>query len=98
VTKTHESPTAADVREVVQQKVGPMSHKATLNANAVKRRLYDALSAVSGYCAALTAEDFNLDRALSSATPDDIAAWERLAGESVRALTQLRRAVKEGAQ
>ena len=96
VVELNPAASEADVREVVRQKIGPMSHKATINANAAKRKVYDALSSVSGYCAALP--DLNLERALSSATPDDLAAWERLASESIRALNTLRRAVKEGAQ
>lgn len=93
VIEIHEKPTAADVREVVQQKVGPMSRKTEMNANAAKRRLYDALSSVNGYCTALV-DNSSLDRALASATPDDLAAWERLASESVRALNHVRRAAK----
>lgn len=93
VVELNPEPTAADVREAVERKVGPMSNKATINANAAKRKLYDVLSSVSGYCAALP--DFNLERALSIASDDDVAAWDRLAGEAVRNLNILRRAVKE---
>lgn len=93
VVQLNPEPTAANVREAVQQKVSPKSDKATLNANAAKRKLYDVLSSVSGYCAALP--DFNLERALSTASDDDIAAWDRLAGDAVRNLNTLRRAVKE---
>lgn len=94
VTELHDKPTSADVRAVVQERVGPMSRRAELNANAAKRRLYDVLSSVGGYCSAVT-DGSTLDRALASATPDDLAAWERLASESIRELTALRRAVKE---
>lgn len=44
VMQTHDKPTSADVREIVQQKVGPMSRRAELNAEAEKRRVYTALT------------------------------------------------------
>lgn len=93
VTELTPEPTAAAVREVVQQKVG-LGHKATINANAAKRRLVDALSSISGYCGGFA--DFNLERALSNASPEEVADWDRLASESIRALNSLRRSIKEG--
>lgn len=89
----HGEPTAAELREVVAERL-PTSRKAEMNANAAKRRIHEALASVTGYCSALP--DLNLERALTVATHDDIAAWERLAGDAVRALHIFRRAVKEG--
>lgn len=93
VLEEHPEPTAAQTREVVQSVIG-MSRKAEMNADAAKRRVYDGLSSVSGYATALT-DPNQCHRALSTATPDDIAAWDRLASESIRALSSLRRAIRE---
>lgn len=96
VVETHDSPTAADVREVVTRRVGeeqPMSNKATMNAEAAKRKLYAALSGINGYCLGL--EGFRFDRACAVADPDDLAAWESLAADAVSALNRVRRVIKE---
>lgn len=94
VVETYEKPTAADVRAVVEKKVGPMSRKAAINAEASKRKLYAALSTISGTCLGL--DGFPHERALALATPDDVAAWERLIGDSISALNKLRRSIREG--
>ena len=92
VIELNPEPTAADVREIVHQKL-PKSNKTLMNEGAARRRLYDALNSIRGYCSAL--EDFNVPRALAGASPDDIAAWERLASESSVVLNRLKRAVRE---
>lgn len=92
VTSTDTAPTAAIVRDAVQQRVGPMSRKAEINAEAAKRRLYDALSSVTGYSAALA--EFDVAR-LATATPDDLETWDRFAAEAIRSLRTLRQNIKE---
>lgn len=92
VTATHANPTSAQVHAVVQTKVGILGRKAEINAEAAKRKLYDALSTVSGYSAALA--DFDVAR-LATATREDLDAWDRFATEAIRALRALRQNIKE---
>lgn len=93
VTERNPSPTAADVREVVAERVGPMNGKETQNSEATKRKLHSALSSIAGYCAGI--DSLNLARAISVATEDDFLTWEEGAADSIAALNRMRRALKE---
>lgn len=92
-TETTDNPTASAVREIVTEKLAPMSNKAVMNANAEARRIYKALASVDGFCSAL--DEIRIDRVLTVATDEDLAAWESLAAGAISALNRLRRNLKE---
>lgn len=97
VVETNESPTAADVREVVSRHVevgGGMTNRAVLNANAEKRRIYTALAGIDGYCNGIAG--LRIDRALSTATAEDVSAWQGLITRAISELGTLRRSLREG--
>jgi ParB-like nuclease domain len=60
---------------------------------AAARKLGKALAGIHGYC--LGIEEFKLAPAIASARPEDIASWERLAGDAAVTLNKLKRALKE---
>ena len=95
VVERHPDPTAANVREVVQEHIGPMSNKATINASAEVRRVHKALSSIEGFCSGLSG--IRVDRVLSIATPDELKAWEKQFESFMPELARFRRSLKEEA-
>jgi hypothetical protein len=93
VIERHPEPTAADVREVVAERLPAMSNKATMNANAEVRRVHKALSSIEGFCTGLSG--VRIDRVLSVAKADDLGAWKKQVARVISELNLFQRSLKE---
>jgi len=70
------------------------SAKARIDAEAAKRKLEKVIHTLSGY--ALGLEEFDVQRALPVATPDDLAAWVKEITKAISAFSKLRSTLKGG--
>lgn len=75
----------------------PLSVRQQQNLDAAVRRVNEALGSVEGTCKGLFS-GFNLQRAIAGATPDQIAFWTKAASQSISALSELKRHLREAGQ
>lgn len=76
-----------------QSPAAPKNNREALIMNASVKRMHSLLAGLEGYRRGM--EDNDLGRAISAATQDDLAHWERTADEFIRSLRRLRNALRE---